>query len=58
VSDPFPSVEELPVKLLTEQVARTRHSDGANYLFADWHVKWAHFSTLWGTTRDTNAFWP
>ena len=58
LNDPIPPLDKLPAKLLTEQVAQTRHSDGANYLFADWHVKWARFSQLWGTTRVTNAFWP
>ena len=57
-SDPFPPVDTLPAKLLTEQIARNRHSDGANYLYADWHVKWGRFSQLWGTTQETNAFWP
>lgn len=58
VADPVPSVDQLPVKVLNEQVARTRHSGGANYLFADGHVKWEQFTRIWGTTRDTNAFWP
>jgi prepilin-type N-terminal cleavage/methylation domain-containing protein/prepilin-type processing-associated H-X9-DG protein len=56
--DPYLPVEKLPEKQLIEQIARTRHSGGANYLSADWHVKWSHFERLWGTTRDTNAFWP
>lgn len=57
-SDPIPPVSQLPPKLFKEQIAGTRHSEGADYLYADGHVKWARFSTLWGPTRDTNAFWP
>ena len=57
-SDPYLTLDQLPKKKLIEQVAMTRHSEGANYLFADWHVKWSRFARLWGTTRDTNAFWP
>lgn len=57
-SDPFRPVAQLPQKPLNEEVARKRHAEGANYLFADMHVKWAKFETLWGTTQETNAFWP
>jgi prepilin-type processing-associated H-X9-DG protein len=58
VSDPIPPLDQLPQKELLVQVAMTRHSDGAHYLFADGHVKWSHFAPLWGTTHETNAFWP
>ena len=58
LSDLYLPQDKLPLKKLVEQVARTRHSEGANYLFADWHVKWSRFERLWGTTRETNAFWP
>ena len=57
-SDPYVTLDQLPKKTFTEQTAPTRHSEGANYLYADQHVKWSHFAALWGTTRDTNAFWP
>jgi prepilin-type N-terminal cleavage/methylation domain-containing protein/prepilin-type processing-associated H-X9-DG protein len=57
-SDPMPVRNQLPPKQLNEQVAMTRHSEGANYLFAEGHVKWSRFDPLWGTTRETNAFWP
>lgn len=57
-SDPYLPASQLTRKTITEQVAATRHDGGANYLYADWHVRWAHFDALWGTTRDTNAFWP
>jgi prepilin-type N-terminal cleavage/methylation domain-containing protein/prepilin-type processing-associated H-X9-DG protein len=56
--DPYPTLALLPPKPLNEQTAPTRHSDGANYLYADQHVKWARLANLWGVTRDTNAFWP
>ena len=58
LSDPYLTLDKLPRKKLVEQVARTRHSEGANWLFADGHVKWSRFEKLWGTTRETNAFWP
>jgi prepilin-type N-terminal cleavage/methylation domain-containing protein/prepilin-type processing-associated H-X9-DG protein len=57
-SDPIPPLDQLPQKELNAQVAMTRHSGGANYLCADWHVQWSHFASLWGTTHATNAFWP
>ncbi len=57
-SDPYPTLDKLPQKLLNEQTAPKRHSEGANYLYADQHVKWAGLASLWGTTRETNAFWP
>ena len=56
--DPYSTLDQLPQDKLLEQVAMKRHSEGANYLYADWHVKWARLSQLWGTTRETNAFWP
>ncbi len=56
--DPFIALAQLPQKALDEQTAIRRHSEGANYLYADSHVKWSRFASLWGTTRDTNAFWP
>jgi prepilin-type N-terminal cleavage/methylation domain-containing protein/prepilin-type processing-associated H-X9-DG protein len=58
VNDPIPPLEQLPQKELMTQVAMTRHNGGAEYLFADGHVKWAQFASMWGTTRETNAFWP
>ncbi len=58
LSDPYLPLANLPEKRFVEQVARTRHGGGANYLYADWHVKWARFERLWGTTRETNVFWP
>jgi prepilin-type N-terminal cleavage/methylation domain-containing protein/prepilin-type processing-associated H-X9-DG protein len=57
-SDPYLTLAQIPPKILHEQVAQTRHRGGANYLFADWHVKWAPLSALWGTSQQTNAFWP
>ena len=57
-SDPYLTPEQLPQKALQEQTAPIRHSEGANYLYADQHVKWSRFAALWGTTRETNAFWP
>ena len=57
-ADPYLTLAQLPPKALSGQVARGRHSDGENYLCADGHVKWGRFGILWGTTRDTNAFWP
>lgn len=35
-----------------------RHSNGANWLFADAHVKWAKLETLWGNATTTNQLWP
>ncbi len=35
-----------------------RHAGGANYLFADGHVRWAKLSSLWGNATTTNQFWP
>ena len=58
VSDPYLTIANLPQKRLVEQLAATCHSGGANYLYADGHTKWARFENLWGTTRETNAFWP
>jgi prepilin-type N-terminal cleavage/methylation domain-containing protein/prepilin-type processing-associated H-X9-DG protein len=58
VGDPIPPLDQLPQKELLVQVAMIRHHGGANYLFADGHVKWSPFAPLWGTTRETNAFWP
>lgn len=57
-TDPYLPIEQLPQKRLTEQVAARRHNEGANYLYADGHAKWARFESLWGTRRETNAFWP
>ena len=58
VSDPYLNLNEMPAKQMTEGVAGLRHTDGANYLYADGHVKWARLDRLWGITRETNAFWP
>lgn len=58
MSDPYLPLDQLPRKALDEQTARTRHSEGANYLYADQHVKWSRFARLWGPARETNAFWP
>ena len=55
---PILPLDQLPAKQLAEQVAQARHDKGANYLFADGHVKWARFPNLWGITQETNAFWP
>lgn len=55
---PVPPLDQLPQKELNVQVAMNRHNGGANYLFDDSHVRWSPFAPLWGTTRETNAFWP
>jgi prepilin-type N-terminal cleavage/methylation domain-containing protein/prepilin-type processing-associated H-X9-DG protein len=57
-SDPYLTLDKVPQQQLNEQSAPLRHSDGSNYLYADQHVKWGRLPALWGTTRDTNAFWP
>ena len=57
-SDPYLTLDQLPQKSRREQTAPIRHSEGANYLYADQHVKWSRFAPLWGTTQATNAFWP
>ena len=57
-SDPYLTFDKLPQKDLAPQTAPVRHSEGANYLYADVHVKWGRLQSLWGTTRATNAFWP
>lgn len=57
-TDPHLPLNKLPRKKWTEQIAPTRHGGGANYLYADGHAKWARIESLWGVTRDTNAFWP
>lgn len=57
-NDPYLALAQLPQKLLNEQTAAARHSEGSNYLYADQHVKWARLAGLWGVTRETNAFWP
>lgn len=58
IGDPFLQLADLPPKDYKEQFAPTRHNGGANYLYADQHLKWAHLESLWGVTRETNAFWP
>ncbi|MBC7805852.1 MAG: DUF1559 domain-containing protein [Akkermansiaceae bacterium] len=35
-----------------------RHSNGANWLYADGHVKWARLETVWGDATATNQLWP
>jgi prepilin-type N-terminal cleavage/methylation domain-containing protein/prepilin-type processing-associated H-X9-DG protein len=35
-----------------------RHSNGANWLYADSHVKWARLDTVWGNATTTNQLWP
>ncbi len=55
---PILPISDIPPGKLKEQVALKRHSEGASYLYADWHVKWSRFPPLWGVTRETNAFWP
>ncbi len=57
-TNPYLPLAQLPQKPLNEQTAALRHSEGSNYLYADEHVKWARLASLWGLTRDTNAFWP
>ena len=57
-SDPYLTLDKLPQKSLSSQTAPTRHSEGANYLYAEGHVKWSRFAPLWGVTQETNAFWP
>lgn len=57
-ADPYLTLNKLPQKQLGDQTAVLRHSEGSNYLYADTHVKWARLPSLWGVTRDTNAFWP
>jgi len=57
-SDPWRPLDQLPQKQLLAQTAGRRHGAGANYLYADGHVKWARLDRLWGLTHDTNAFWP
>ena len=37
-SDPYLRLDQLPSKPLQEQTAATRHSEGANYLYAEGHV--------------------
>ena len=55
--DSYLAYNALPPDTFTSATTN-RHSGGANYLYADGHVKWATFSSLWGTTQNSNAFWP
>lgn len=57
-TDAYLRLDQLPQQQLKDQVASTRHGQGANYLYAEGHVKWSPLAALWGVTQDTNAFWP
>jgi prepilin-type N-terminal cleavage/methylation domain-containing protein/prepilin-type processing-associated H-X9-DG protein len=57
-SDPIPALTPDLLNVASQEVAITRHNEGSNTLFLDWHVKWGKFSPLWGTDQKTNAFWP
>ncbi len=57
-NDPIPALTPDLLNFVSQHIAITRHSEGANSLFLDWHVKWGKFSTLWGTDQKTNALWP
>ena len=35
-----------------------RHNGGANWLYADEHVKWATLEQVWGNATTTNQLWP
>ncbi len=35
-----------------------RHQGGANYLYADGHVRWRRLTQVWGNATTTNQFWP
>jgi prepilin-type N-terminal cleavage/methylation domain-containing protein/prepilin-type processing-associated H-X9-DG protein len=35
-----------------------RHSRGANWLYADSHVKWTSLKRVWGDATTTNQLWP
>jgi prepilin-type N-terminal cleavage/methylation domain len=35
-----------------------RHGGGANWLYADGHVKWNRLDRVWGDGTTTNQFWP
>lgn len=43
-----------PSRFLIE-CAKTRHSGGSNFLYADWHVKWGRFEQ---TLEPINLHWP
>lgn len=48
----------LGTKPVSEGFAQTRHNGLSNYLLADGHVVTKPLASLWGTTEQTNAFWP
>lgn len=54
----FPELRALGTKSVAEGFAPLRHNGLSNYLFADGHVETRDLSKLWGTTQQTNAFWP
>jgi prepilin-type N-terminal cleavage/methylation domain-containing protein/prepilin-type processing-associated H-X9-DG protein len=35
-----------------------RHNKGANWLYADSHVKWSNLKRVWGDATTTNQLWP
>jgi prepilin-type processing-associated H-X9-DG protein len=39
-------------------LAIRRHNGGANWLYADGHVKWNKLETVWGNATTTNQLWP
>jgi prepilin-type processing-associated H-X9-DG protein/prepilin-type N-terminal cleavage/methylation domain-containing protein len=60
-TDPYLTYSQLMAlgtKAVNEGFAPTRHNGLSNYLFADGHVETRPLSKLWGTTQQTNAFWP
>jgi prepilin-type processing-associated H-X9-DG protein len=52
-----PAAAPIPAEKAAEDLALTRHSEGANWLYGDGHVKWGRFSDLWKGGSE-NPFWP
>ncbi len=52
-----PASTPVPAEKAAEDLALTRHSEGANWLYGDGHVKWGRFPDLWKGGSD-NPFWP
>ena len=52
-----PTTTPDPAPKASEDLALTRHTGQANYLYGDGHVKSATFGSLWKAGRD-NPFWP
>ncbi len=52
-----PAASPDPAANAAADLALTRHTQTANWLYGDGHVKLANFSTLWKPGRE-NAFWP